>query len=239
MRNLKYYWAFVLLLMASCASIPRETVTLSKAIGNDLQVVYASHINTVKMYYDQMEENINSFINDDYYPQLMQARLQVELDKLKNGDPSLYSIIAKSGKSGDEKDNENAMRAMFRVTDDVNQQALAQKNALLTPLLKQKKEVLAKIDSSYQNMIYANATLTAFLESARKVKETQSKALSDIGLGGFDSVITNQLIELSKAIDSVITKANDINEKSDNAQIQIEEIKGLIEKFNQFINQQK
>ena len=102
---------------------------------------------------------------------------------------------------------------------------------MLIPLIKQKNEILSAIDRSYRNTIYANATLTAFLESARKVKESQSEALSIVGFGGLDNTITHKLVELSEFIDSAIKKSNTIDVKSDTAEKQIEEIINKVKEF--------
>ena len=136
----------------------------------------------------------------------------------RKGELSLYGIIENAGKSSDKKGTEEALDIMLEFTEAANQQILAKKNELLIPLIKQKNEILSAIDRSYRNTIYANATLTAFLESARKVKESQSEALSIVGFGGLDNTITHKLVELSEFIDSAIKKSNTIDVKSDTAE---------------------
>lgn len=210
-----------LLFLSSCASLPKETVTLSKTIGKDLQALHNSHCATIKMYYGQIEDKINSFIEDVYSPFTIRHVLKSELDKYRKGETSLYKVIENARESGD---SEEALNIMLEFTEAANQQISAKKNELLVPIWKQKDEILAEIDRSYGNMIYANATLTAFLESARKVKESQSEALSRIGLGGLDNTVTDKLVELSGFMDIALKRASDIDVKSDNAQREIEEI---------------
>lgn len=219
------------ILISSCASIPKETVTLSKTIGTDLQIFHDSHSATLKMYYDKIEDNINLFINDIYSPYIIHNVLKAELDKYKKGELSLYGIIENAGKSSDKKGAEDALDIMLEFTEAANQQILAKKDELLIPVIKQKNEILSAIDCSYRNTIYANATLTAFLESARKVKESQSEALSIVGLGSLDNTITHKLVELSGFIDSAIKKGNTIDVKSDTAEKQIEEIINKVKEF--------
>ena len=59
---------------------------------------------------------------------------------------------------------------MLEFLEAANQQTAAKRNELLSPILNQEKEILTAIDQSYQNLINANATLTAYLVSVRKVK---------------------------------------------------------------------
>lgn len=80
------------------------------------------------------------------------------------------------------------------------------------------------VDSSFRNVIYANATLTAHLESVHKVKEKQNKLLTNIGLGGLDDKVTSRLVELSEAVDKIVREGNTINTKSSEAKQNVENI---------------
>ena len=87
-------------LMVSCASIPKETVTLSKTIGSDLQILRDSHRNMVQLYYSGVKANINAFIDEIYAPFIIHHVLESELDKYKDGGYSIYGIIESAGKTG-------------------------------------------------------------------------------------------------------------------------------------------
>ena len=90
---------------------------------------------------------------------------------------------------------------------------------------------MSAIDQSYQNTIYANTTLTTYLVSVRKVKESQNEAFSIAGLNGLDTTVTNQLVELSNFVDMVLKNGEKINIKSDEAQQQIEDIANKIKEL--------
>lgn len=49
---------FSSLLLVSCASIPKETIILSKTIGSDLQILHDSHRNMVQLYYNRIKLNV-------------------------------------------------------------------------------------------------------------------------------------------------------------------------------------
>ena len=74
---------FSSLLLVSCASIPKETVTLSKTIGSDLQILHNSQRNMVQLYYNGIKHNINAFIDDVYAPFIIHHVLEIELNKHK------------------------------------------------------------------------------------------------------------------------------------------------------------
>jgi hypothetical protein len=215
---------FSSLLMVSCASIPKETVTLSKTIGSDLQILHDSHRNMVQLYYNGIKGNVNAFIDDVYAPFVIHHVLEVELNKHKRGESSIYGIIENAGKTGGKGETEEALNVMLEFQEAANQQINVKRNELLSPILQQEKEILSAIDQSYQNTIYANATLTAYLVSVRKVKESQNEALSIVGLNGLDTTVTNKLVELSGFVDMALEKGEKIDIKSNEAQQQIEDI---------------
>lgn len=222
---------FSSLLLVSCASIPKETVILSKTIGSDLQILHDSHRNMVQLYYDGIKLNINTFIDDVYAPFVIHHVLEVELNKYKGGESSIYGIIENAEKKGGKDETEEALNIMLEFQEAANQQINEKKNELLSPILQQEREILSAIDQSYQNTIYANTTLTTYLVSVRKINESQNEALSIVGLNGLDTTVTNRLVELSGFIDMVLEKGEKINIKSNEAQQQIEDIVNKIKEL--------
>lgn len=221
----------LILLMASCASIPKETVTLSKTIGSELQILHDSHRGMVQLYYSTIKVNISTFINDVYAPFVIHHVLESELDKHKKGEVSLYGIIESAGKIGRKEETEEVLNIMLEFQEAANEQITTKRNELLSPIDNQEKEILREIDQFYQNTIYANATLTAYLISAHKVKESQNEALSIIGLNGMDNVVTDRLIELSALVDTALEKGKKLDVRSEEAQQEIEHIANTIKKL--------
>jgi hypothetical protein len=219
------------LLIASCASVPKETVTLSKTIGADLQVLCNSHCNIVQMYYGKIKTDINTFIDEVYAPYIIHYVLQTELDKYKNGEASLYSIIETTGKVNGKNETEEALSVMLEFQEAANSQITAKRNELLKPVLEQEREVLNAINLSYKNTIYANSTLTAYLTSLCQVKESQNEALSIAGLEGLDESVTNKLVKLAELVDTALKEGEKIDVKTDEAYQQIENIVNKIKEL--------
>lgn len=234
MKNKILGFTLLILLFGSCASIPKETVTLSKTIGADLQILHNSHRNMIQMYYQGIKSNINTFIDDVYSPFIIHYVLKDELEKYKTGESSLYGIIEIAGKVNGKEESEDALNVMLEFQKAAYNQIKAKRDELLNPIIHQEKEMLQVIDLSYQNTIYANSTLTAYLTSLRKIKESQNEVLSIIGMEGMDTSVTNTLVELSGIIGVALEKGGEIDIKSDEAYQQIEDIinkiKGLTNK---------
>ena len=212
-------------LLTSCAVIPKETVTLSKTVGEDLLVLHQSHRAAIEILFNRIENDINTFIDNTYSPYIIHTVLQDELNRYKIGDStSLYGIIVNAGMNNTKEATDEAVGIMLEFTEAAKNQIESKREELLVPIIKQKNEIMGNIDSSYQNVIYANSTLTAYLESTRRLKESQGNIISGLGLDGLDDSFTEKLLELSDFMDEAIKVGNTIDTKSDEAQQKIDEI---------------
>jgi hypothetical protein len=182
--------------LSSCSSIPKETVELSKVLGNDIKILQNSHKTTVKLFYDKVIENINAFIDDIYSPFIIHYALKDQLQKYKKKEESIYGVIESAGINGEETETEtdNALNIMIEFLEDAYTQVEKKRIELLNPIINEKNKILTNINDSYENTIYANSTITGYLESIRKVKESQQEALSIIGLKGKDEELNNVLL---------------------------------------------
>ena len=120
---------------------------------------------------------------------------------------------------------------MMEFQEDAKNQIEEKRSELLNPILEQKRGFIAEIDSSYKNVIYANATLTGYLESIRKVKKAQQEALSIVGLEGKETSINEALLKVSKLVKTAVKKGKEIDVKSDEAYDKIEEISNQIKQL--------
>ena len=218
-------------LISSCVSIPKETVQLSQALGSDLKVLHTSHRNAVSIYYEKIKDNIDIFIKDVYTPFVINFVLKKQLTSYKSGQASIFKSLNDAAQNASTTSTEKAVKDIRGFLSAADKQVKKKRAELMNPIVKQETEVLLKIDQSYQNAMYANSTITAYLSSIRKVKETQQEALSLVGLKGLDSTITTRLLQLSNNVKIAIEKGKEIDTKSDNAINQIKEITDKIKEL--------
>lgn len=223
----------IIALISSCVSIPKETVQLSQALGNDLKVLQTSHRNVVTIYYQKIKDNIVIFIKDVYAPYVINFVLKKELASYKSNQESIFKALNEAAQNNNAASTEKATKDMQDFLSAANRQIKKKTDELLNPIITQETKLLLKIDQSYQNAMYANSTITAYLSSIRKVKETQQEALSMIGLKGTDSLVTTKLLQLSEGVKEAIQKGKEIDTKSDNAINKIKEITDKIKKLTQ------
>lgn len=221
----------VLFLFSSCVTIPRETILLSQTLGNDLQVLHNSHRNMTGIHFKKIKDDINSFVDDVYAPFIINYVLKDELIKYKEGEPSIYGTLEIAGKKEGKEESEKALNEMFDFQDAARRQIELKRDELISPIAQQESEIILAINQSYENAIYANSTITAYLLSVSKVKKAQEEALSMVGLAGVDSLINNSLVKISNQVDKAVKKGKEIDIRSEDALKQIEEVLNEIKDF--------
>lgn len=228
MKNKSILFAVIIGISTSCATVPKETVSLSKAIGSDLAVLQNSHREVIELYYGKIKEDIDTFIDEVYSPFIIHYVLKIELENYKKGEPSLFTSIENAGKIGGQAETDEALKTMLEFQDAANVQIQSKRKELLNPILKQEKEIIRNINHSYENVIHANSTLTAYLTSISKLKESQQEALSIAKLDGSDSLVTSSLVKVSELVTEAMAKGKKIDIKSDQAYSKMKEISDQI-----------
>lgn len=221
----------IILLVPSCVTIPKETVMLSKTLGNDLVVLHNSHISSVEIYFKKINEDINYLIDEIYAPFVIHYVLKLELKKFQEGDSSIFKTIELAGKKEGKEESENALNEMTDFIAAAQEQIESKRNELLLPVKKQEEKLISYINNSYESVIYANSTITGYLESIRKVKEAQQEAQAMVGLAGADTMVVNTLVKLSSLLEKAIEEGEKIDVKSEDAFKQLEAITNKIKQL--------
>lgn len=215
----------------SCISLPKETILLSKEINKGIASVHNAHRKFVELYYSKIENSINTFIEDVYTPYIINFVLKRELKNYEKGQESLYGIIELAGKEKSKKNSQEALKVMKEFQEDANTMIQSKRQEMLSPIIEQKRKIIEAINKSYEDLIYANTTITGYLESARKVKDAQNKAFSAIGIGeNKRDGIMKTLIHSAKKIEDALKKAKQIDVESDKAKEEIGKIINQIKK---------
>ncbi|RXQ95720.1 hypothetical protein EO244_07610 [Ancylomarina salipaludis] len=217
-----------IILLAGCASVPKETVLLSQTIGNDLQVLQQSHRNLAELYFNKIKTDINTFVDDVYAPFVIHYVLNKELQSFKKGEPSLYGTLELAGQKEGKQESENAVNEMANFQNSARKQIEKKRAELLNPILIQETELLKAINKSYLQVNNANTSVTIYLQSLRKLKEEQGQALSIVGLAGADTLVGNSLANFSEQVEEVLKRGKEIDVKSDDAYQKLQELTNKI-----------
>tara|TARA_B110000881_G_C18486507_1_gene469437 strand:+ start:157 stop:801 length:645 start_codon:yes stop_codon:yes gene_type:complete len=214
--------------------VPKQTVKLSSVIGTDLKVLENSHTTMVGLFYNEIMNNMNGFIEDVYAPFIINYVLKKELDSYHNSQPSIFEAIEDAATKGGKANTEKAYNDMSDFLKAARTQIEKKRNELLVPIQKQRDSIILNIKISYGNTILASSSVTSYLQSISSLKESQNEVLSVIGLKGKTEELTNTLLKMSDVTKSLLTKGKEIDIKSDDAYNKMktltDEIKSIIHK---------
>lgn len=194
--------ALITILFVGCASVPKEVVELSYLVGEDLEAVHLSYKTLIRTHYDGLRDQAQTFLQEKWVPIFLEDFIERAglVEAVKSPDP-------------------------VEVLDYVQVWAEAaieeievKKKELLDPIKEDERTLIESVDAAFANLMRANATITAHLNSIRKVKEVEDEVLDSMGLKKLRDNVNNQLIKSSQEL-------KDALEKLDKLEVQIEDAK--------------
>jgi hypothetical protein len=190
--------------IAGCSTVPKEAVELSNTVGRDIEEVHRSHRALAELYFDQMIDEVNSFVDKTYRP----AFIAKFADEFKLDDK--VKLIVR-------EDPQKLMPVMTRFVTVATERIEKKRNELLTPIKAQRRDVLANIDMAYRQIQAAQAIVTGHLASVRKVHDVQNEMLAKVGLGDVRERIATKTSEVSKTVADFVNKGKKIDSGIDTA----------------------
>jgi hypothetical protein len=203
----------------SCATVPKEVVELSYRIGQDIQSVHKSYQSLVHRHFDSLRQSRLQYVNDEWAPTFIR-------EWIKDGrliDVAKGTVVWSEDRDDFVRPTAGREEADLLVTvRQWAQSAMGQiekkKAELLDPLNVKEAELTSSIDDAFDQLDRGNATVTAHLNSLRKVQEVQDESLAAIHLKDLRDKINDSLVhasdEAAKGLDLVRT-ADGIVKKGD------------------------
>ncbi|AZJ35516.1 hypothetical protein [Tenacibaculum singaporense] len=195
---MKYFYVSVFsFFLFSCASIPSSTVTLTKEVIKEADNMHQLNVSLVNRLFDERKEKINLFIENKYTPTLLkkfEGLLPDSLDYKKELPNILNSIVP-----------------------IINHK----KDSLQSILDSQRQDILNQLNSNYSDYSKATTSLQNLINSAVKVKTTESDALSainqltgdKINIKKVENTINQSIDKTGNALNKLITIEKVISEK--------------------------
>lgn len=159
MRRAIYYWKYAaasliiltVMIVSSCASIPKDTVLLSKEVGKGIAENQRAYISLFNRYFNQKKKLIDQAIIDKYIPSYL-ANIRIELEEAGK-DPSSFTAV---------------------MIKDVISDVIKKRDEMQAELEKTRIMLIERISADHELLLQANATITGLLQSAVDVKEATS-----------------------------------------------------------------
>src|SRR5436190_9838632 len=135
------------LLLCGCASVPRESVALSRQIGVAMEEEHQAHLRLVTLFFDQKKAALDEWIAKEYTPHYL-ANVRAEMKNAGEKDALNDRMLA------------DLVADVVRKRDDMHRDVEQARVALVTNL-----------ENNHAPVVRANAQLTAFLQSAVNVHD--------------------------------------------------------------------
>jgi len=200
------YFLGLIAILSSCASVPKESVELSATVGRDVVVAYDAHKALAVLLFDRMKNDVNIFVDDVYAPYQIGELLKLDYADANTGENESMTgtIIDAAKNSTDAEKQKNAIGIMNVFVTVVHDDVEDFRKTLLAPIEEQEKAVLASIDRSYNQIIYANSIVTGHLASVRKVYDAQEGILNKFGIEDLRGVTNKKLAGYSTGVEKTL-----------------------------------
>ena len=168
---------YVILSMTACASVPKETVALSRTVGRDVVQLQSGYRETIRFSFDQMRQAGLSMIDNVWTPVYLRSFVT-------------RGQLVEAAKDEQTEKIEYWARAAIKAIDD-------QRKKFLDPLQEREDALVAEVDAAFDRVINANAAVTANLNSVLKVQNLQDQVLDAAGVSGIRDTINGAIVSTS------------------------------------------
>lgn len=189
--------AFVTLLAAGCANIPRESVELSQVMGKQVQSLESADEATIRAFFKEKRAEARRFMKDEWIPQFANNYLSAPLES---------RILDET--CGKQK-HADCLRAILIISKNAEIQIQRQYRKILDPLDQTEDTLLAAVQADYSEVERENDALTALLASATKVQAERQAVLSKLGVS--EGQIDRTLATVSGQVAKVTANAKSLD----------------------------
>jgi len=151
--------------VSGCVSMPREAVQLSAELGTGVSESRTAHLALVRQYMAEKRERIDEFMFKEWIPEFARQVFKQE------GVKKEWERIAAGGDPVERLEFITGLGVMLQ------QEINMKRSEIIRPVDEMERLLLDRINLHYDEMLAANATITAFLDSATSVRERQQQTL--------------------------------------------------------------
>lgn len=212
--------------MVGCVRTPKASVELSTTVGRDIALVRVTHLDLAKTLFGRMKNDVNHFVDQVYAPYQIQFVLSKQKELQASGNPkNLFSMTEKAvAHPTNSEAQKEVLLVMQAIVEMVHEDVEEFRQARLAPILKQEREMLDAIETSYDQIQRGNATVTAHLASIVQVHEAQDEIFQKVGLKDLREKVSLKLSSTSSKLAEFVSKAKPIDDRLDDATTKVKDL---------------
>ncbi|OLD69116.1 MAG: hypothetical protein AUI33_09200, partial [Ignavibacteria bacterium 13_1_40CM_2_61_4] len=180
-----------LLTSLACASTPKQAIELSATVGRDLAAVHDAHVALAKRYFDRMDADVNSFVDQTYRPFVIERSIR----NFKLLDRIVHPL-----------EGTDAVDIMRIFVDSITRDIEQYRADLLRPIRAQRDKVFTSLEDAYRRIQDGNSVITGHLASLVAVQDAQDQALAEAGLQGIRERLVDASANASDQLTDLVRK---------------------------------
>ena len=180
---------YVILSTIACATVPKETVTLSRTVGQDIARLQSGYRETIRFSFDQMRRAGLNVIDNVWTP--------VYLRSFVTG-----GKLVEAAKAEQTERIEYWARTAIKAIDE-------QRKKFLDPLQEREDALVAEVDAAFDRVVSANAAVTANLNSVLKVQNLQEQVIEAAGVSDIRDKINGAIVSTSNWVATATREIED------------------------------
>lgn len=212
------------LFAASCASVPPESVELSYLVGKDLRELKKSYDLLIQQRFADHRARRHDYLEKEWNPAFIAVWIEdgmlVETAKgqVVYDEASDEFVAPTPG-----REQQQLLSTIYDWSNAAVETIEEKRKELIDPIDRDEARIRAEAAAAFDQIIQANAIVTAHLSSIRDVKALQDSALESFGAKDLVGDLNNRLIELSALAedgldkirqgDEIIDRANEIRDQ--------------------------
>lgn len=209
-KNLAISGFLLMITLSGCTSIPQEAPQLSAVIGKQIIEARTSHLTLLGQYMNAKRDRIDEFITREWIPTFTdnvfkQPTVKKEWNRIVRSNDKQERLVFITGLSSLLQNNINAKRL-----------------ELMHPIDEVEHLLVARLNEHYDQMLAANSTLTAFLDSSRSVKERQQSVLGALKI---DGKLSNYMNKANEIVGKIVSGKDAYDKNKDKIQVILDKLK--------------
>lgn len=195
-------WALccALNIMSACASVPQEAVELSYLVGRDMAALQQSYDLLIEQRFEDYRAQRIAYLENIWAPAFI-------AEWIKDGRliDSARGVVVYN-ESQDEyvaptpgREQQQLISTIYGWSDAAIFEINDKRASLLDPLDEQERQIRREARAAFDQLIQANAYITAHLNSIREVQDLQTQALEALGVEDVVSSLNESLVKVSNS----------------------------------------
>lgn len=187
-----------LLIVSACASVPPEAVELSYLVGRDIGKLQQSYDLLLEQRFEDYRAQRITYLEDVWAPAFIAEWIRDGrlVDTARGGvvyDESQDKFVAPTPG----REQQQLLSTIYGWSDAAIFEINDKRASLLDPLDEQERQVRREARAAFDQLIRANALITAHLNSIREVQDFQNQALEALGIEDVVSSLNDSLVQVS------------------------------------------